>query len=64
VQISFTAGYGAAVDVPAGIKTWMLMRIGSFYENREEESVAYRVTVQHLPFVDTLLDPYRIMGYA
>lgn len=64
VKISFTAGYGGAVDVPEGIKTWMLLRIGSLFENREEVSVAYRVTVQALPYVDTLLDPYRIMGYA
>lgn len=64
VQISFTAGYGNPVDVPAGIKTWMLLRVGALYENREEVSVATRVTVQELPYVDTLLDPYRIMGYA
>lgn len=64
VQISFTAGYGGAVDVPAGIKSWILLRVGALYENREEVSVATRVTVQELPYVDTLLDPYRIMGYA
>jgi hypothetical protein len=64
VKISFTAGYGAATDVPEGIKTWMLLRIGALFENREEVLVAYRVTVQAIPFVDTLLDPYRIMGYA
>jgi uncharacterized phiE125 gp8 family phage protein len=64
VQISFTAGYGDASDVPAGIKAWILLRVGSLFENREEVSVAYRVTVQSLPYVDTLLDPYRIMGYA
>ncbi|MGY6256545.1 head-tail connector protein [Paraburkholderia caledonica] len=64
VQISFTAGYGAAADVPAGIKSWILLRVGALYENREEVSVATRVTVQELPYVDTLLDPYRIMGYA
>lgn len=64
VQISFTAGYGAGVDVPAGIKSWILLRVGALYENREEVSVATRVTVQELPYVDALLDPYRIMGYA
>ncbi|WP_250501967.1 head-tail connector protein [Caballeronia sp. AZ7_KS35] len=64
VKISFTAGYGTATDVPDGIKTWMLLRVGSLFENREEVSVAYRVTVQALPYVDSLLDPYRVMGYA
>ncbi|MEI5998239.1 DNA-packaging protein [Paraburkholderia bengalensis] len=64
VKISFTAGYGDAAAVPDGIKTWILLRVGSLFENREEVLVAYRVTVQALPYVDTLLDPYRIMGYA
>ncbi|MBP0589283.1 hypothetical protein J8I87_06035 [Paraburkholderia sp. LEh10] len=64
VKISFTAGYGDAAAVPDGIKTWILLRVGALFENREEMLVAYRVTVQALPYVDTLLDPYRIMGYA
>ncbi|MFC5524021.1 head-tail connector protein [Polaromonas jejuensis] len=64
VQISFTAGYGAAAAVPAGIKAWILMRIGALYENREEVLVGQRLVVADLPFVDGLLDPYRIAGYV
>lgn len=64
VQLSYTAGYGDAAAVPAGIKAWILLRVGAFYENREEISVAQRVTVQELPFVDGLLDPYRIASYV
>lgn len=64
VQISFTAGYGDATTVPAGIKAWMLMRIGAMYENREEIVVGQRLTSIDLPFVDGLLDPYRIAGYV
>jgi hypothetical protein len=63
VQISFTTGYGAASTVPAGIKAWILMRIGALYENREEVLVGQRLVVADLPFVDRLLDPYRIAGY-
>lgn len=58
VRIRYTAGYGpAAADVPAGIKAWMLLRIGALYRNREELADG-RLAVP--PFVDRLLDPYRI----
>lgn len=63
VKVSFTAGYGDAAAVPAGIKAWMLMRIAALYENREEVAVGARVVVLELPFVDRLLDPYRILEY-
>jgi hypothetical protein len=64
VQISFTAGYGQPEAVPANIKAWILMRLGALYENREEVSVAMRVNVNELPFVDRLLDRYRIKSYV
>ncbi|KVF09654.1 hypothetical protein WJ05_17680 [Burkholderia vietnamiensis] len=64
VQISFTAGYGDAVDVPAGIKSWILVRVATLYENREEVAILNRGQVHDLPYVDQLLDPYRIWGYA
>jgi hypothetical protein len=64
VQISYTSGYGDATAVPAGIKEWMLMRIGAMYENREEIVVGQRLTLVELPFVDNLLDPYRIRSYV
>jgi uncharacterized phiE125 gp8 family phage protein len=64
VQIGFTAGFGAPENVPSSIKAWMLMRLAALYENREEVSVAARVTVQELPFVERLLDRYIIRSYA
>lgn len=58
VRIRYTAGYGAtAADVPSGIKSWMLLRIGALYRNREELADG-RLAVP--TFVDRLLDPYRI----
>lgn len=60
VRIGFAAGYGDAAAVPAGLKSWMLMRVGALYENREEEAVGARIVAVELPFVDKLLDPYRI----
>lgn len=63
VEVNFTAGYGNADDVPAGIKSWMLMRIGALYENREEIIVGRRLVSIDLPFVNRLLDPYRFVVF-
>jgi uncharacterized phiE125 gp8 family phage protein len=59
VAIRFKAGYGDTADtVPAAIKQAMLLLIGSWYENREPESVGARVAP--IPFgVDELLKPFK-----
>lgn len=63
VTIEFTAGYGDASDVPAGLKAWMLLAIGTLYERRE--SLAQGQVVE-LPggFWERLLDPYIVWGAA
>jgi uncharacterized phiE125 gp8 family phage protein len=70
VQINFTAGFGAAtVDqqgntttaVPLGIRNWIKMRVATLYQNREEVAVMPRGKVEALPYVDNLLDPYRVV---
>lgn len=63
VEITFTAGYGQPTDVPQGIKNWMLLRLGSMYEHREEQAILTRGKVEPLPFVDRLLDPFRVLGF-
>lgn len=63
VEVSFTSGYGAPSDVPRGIKSWILIRIGTLYANREELAILPRGKVEPLPFVDRLLDPYRVLRY-
>lgn len=60
VAVNFTAGYGAPADVPEGLKSWMKLRIGSLYENREDVLTGARVTVTEMPFIDSLLDSYVI----
>lgn len=61
VAVNFTAGYGTtAASVPEGIRQWMFMRISTLYRNREEVAVLNRGKVEALPFVDSLLDPYRV----
>jgi uncharacterized phiE125 gp8 family phage protein len=62
VQVNYTAGYGATpADVPAGIRQWLLLRVGTLYENREEVAILTRGKVEPLPYVDALLDPYRLV---
>lgn len=48
--------------VPDGIRSWMLLRVGSLYENREEVAIMQKGGIKELPYVDGLLDPY-IAGY-
>ena len=63
VRVDYTAGYGpTADDVPEGVRQWMLMRISTLFENREEVAILNRGKVEVLPFVDTLLDPYCVVA--
>jgi uncharacterized phiE125 gp8 family phage protein len=57
VQIEYTAGW-APVACPASIKQWMLMMIGSMYENREQTSSAAAAAT--LGFVARMIDRYRV----
>lgn len=61
VTVAFTAGYGAASAVPQGLKQWLLLRIAALYENREEFVTGRSIVCTPLPFIDGLLDPYRIL---
>jgi uncharacterized phiE125 gp8 family phage protein len=60
VSVTFDVGYGGAGDVPQGLKRWILLRVGTLYQNREEP-IASRGRVDPLPFIDGLLDPYRMV---
>lgn len=60
VKVTYIAGYGDATTVPEGLKAWMKMRIGAMFQNREEISVGTRLTVNELPFVDGMLDNFRV----
>jgi len=76
-KLSATAG-GGAIDItsigggdtfigeiPSGLKGWMLLSVGTMYENREAVMVDTRISVAELPleWIDGLLDPYRRMLY-
>lgn len=59
LAVTYTAGYGAASDVPYAIKQWLLIDIATLYENREAV-MNYGVNSVPYAFVDGLLDPYRV----
>ena len=61
VGVTFDAGYGTAASVPPGIKSWIKLRVGSLYAHREEVAVMTRGRIEPLPFLDGLLDPYRVV---
>jgi uncharacterized phiE125 gp8 family phage protein len=59
VLVRYDAGYADAASVPGQIKAWMLLRIGMLYENRESVT---GMTLTELPFVDRMLDAYKVWG--
>ena len=64
VVVRFVAGYGAASDVPAGIKHWMQVRMRQLYDNRSATIIG--TIVEDIPrnFVDGLLDDFVALDYG
>lgn len=61
VAVTFDAGYGPASSVPEGIKSWIKLRLGCLYAHREEVALINRGKIEALPFVDGLLDPFKVV---
>lgn len=63
VRVRYVCGYGLAVAVPQAIKQWMLLAIGTMYENRATSGAGQ---VYNIPdrFWSGLLDPYRLYESA
>ncbi len=62
--ISLTdAGSGTSLVgvVPEGIKSWMKIRMNTLYEERSDVAILDRGKVEPLPYVDRLLDPYKVV---
>lgn len=59
VTAVYRAGYSSAAAVPLPIRQWMLLHIGQWYAYREA-TVISAGSLHPLPFVDSLLSPYRI----
>lgn len=60
VRVRYTAGFGLAADVPAGIKAWILLRVGALYENRESAVSGQPIQQAPRDFADGLLDRYKV----
>lgn len=61
VTVTYKAGYGtSASSVPEAIKAWIKLMVGHLYENREASTAG--VAVARVPYIDALLDPYRIVA--
>ena len=61
IVVTYKAGYGDEGDaVPEPIGQWILATVGTFYENRETEIADTRAATVSLPYLDCLLDAYRI----
>lgn len=59
VRITYTCGYGPApADVPAPIRSWVLLTVGYLYAQREALDVTGKASAIPSRFVDRLLDPY------
>jgi uncharacterized phiE125 gp8 family phage protein len=58
VRVRYVCGYGVAADVPAAIKSWILLAVGTLHAQRETVSMG----LSSLPdrFWHRLLDPFRI----
>lgn len=63
---NLSAGALAFMGTPArpgvleGLRHWMQVRLGTLYTNREEVALLLRGKIELLPYVDMLLDPYRV----
>lgn len=61
VRVTFTAGYANAASVPKPIKQWILIRIATLFEHREEIVVGVSVTPIQNNYNDYLISKYRVI---
>jgi len=61
VRVTFTAGYADAASVPKPIKQWMLIRIATLFEHREEVVVGVSVSPIVNEYNAYLISKYRVI---
>lgn len=59
IKVTYRAGY-TAEKVPKPIKQWILLRVATMYENREELVIGTIAPVLNLEYNDFLLSKYRV----
>lgn len=60
VRIRYVAGFGAASDVPAPIKAWLLVTVAAMYEQRAAVDASGRASALPERFADRLLDAWKV----
>jgi len=63
INIEYWTGYPSKDSVPDDIKTWVKLRVGSYFENREALMVGSGNFISELPrsYVDGLLDRHSVI---
>lgn len=61
VVVLFVAGWANAAAVPASIKIWILAHVADLNRNRE---ASVEKELRPLPYLSSLLDPYRVHTFA
>lgn len=56
-------GYSYLGAVPEGIGSWLKLRVGSLYDNRQEAGISNRGLMVEVPYMDSLLDEYTTRLY-
>lgn len=62
VRVTFAAGYTDTESVPKSIKQWMMIRISTLFEHREEIVVGVSVTPIQNNYNDYLISKYRVIS--
>lgn len=62
VRIRFVSGWSDTDDIPAPIKHWVLLRVGTLYKFREAIAAGVSATMLGERYADRLLDRYRVHG--
>ena len=58
VQIKFTAGYGAATDVPSVIRQWIMYQVAQIHDLRQP--VVVGTIISQTPFIRDMLESWRV----
>ena len=61
MQVRLVLGYEAQSDVPGDIRSWLLLTAAFLYVNREAFDLGGKMIEIPSRFVDSLLDPYRVL---
>lgn len=60
VTVRFRAGYGTSpADVPAGIRQWILLRVKTMFDARDQAQFASGSPILSTQYVDRMLDEFR-----